>query len=233
MEIGFGMGLTSFCGKASGPFADPLFTQLLLHLDSDFSDSSLGDRTPTLVGSPTVSSVQKVFGAKSYLSTPSNTANFSASTDFNLGDSVPAQVSFRVWSDPARADDEVYFATHSWSGNGYLLAVNHTDSKLRFSSNSTLKASWDYTFPTSTWIALRFNHDGAGTYRYYVNGILLAAVSGVSLTDSTNPFFVGARTPNVTGLTGYMDEVLWEKHADLVVTTSATYDVEIAPWVNP
>ena len=42
-----------------------LDVKLLIHLNSDFSDSSSANRTPSTVGPPFVSATQKVFGAKS------------------------------------------------------------------------------------------------------------------------------------------------------------------------
>lgn len=66
--------------------ADPYFqnVSLLLHLDSDFSDSSSNPKTPTLVNSPQISSLSK-FGSGAMQGGVGKYVTYPAGEDFRIG----------------------------------------------------------------------------------------------------------------------------------------------------
>ncbi|MBC8287641.1 MAG: hypothetical protein H8E42_09250 [Nitrospinae bacterium] len=233
MKLGTGLGLTIWQGVSQLPATDPTITKLLLHLDSDFSDSSIYNKIPNLVGAPSINTGTKVFGAGSVTKTGAQRIEFPASVDWDMVSSVPAQVSFRLFSTSGRAGQEALMAVNSW-GPGWQLFTSDANTTLKIASNAGFRATWSYTFPLNTWTAHRFNHDGAGNYRWYVDGVLLGVMTPAGMAGSSGfPFYVGGRDASNDGFTGNIDEVKWEKHPDLVITTSATYEVESAAFKDP
>lgn len=236
-----GTGISSVYSQSvqtpSGPQANPDFTKLLLHLNSDFSDSSIHNRTPTLVGAspPVIDTEEKVFGSGAYKSTAIDQGiTFPASTDFNFADNIPAQLSFRMFSATGRLGVETFIGTSNWVTPGWLLFSEAGWTALQLASNNGVRATWNYVFPKDVWTAHRVNHDGAGKYRWYVDGVLLGIRSSALVVDTlAYPMHVGGRHTWDDGITGNLDEVLFEKHADLVITTSSTYEVETSPYVDP
>lgn len=230
MKLGTGMGLTN--GREM-KVSEPDFTKLLLHFDSEFSDSSSFDRPPTVTGAPSIDTGKKVFGAGSLIKNTSQVITYPASTDWFIGNGIPWQLSFRLYSpSPGRTPVEVFFGTNNWFGPGWILFSENSWSVLRLTSNGSIRAQWQYSFPANVWTAHRVNHDGIGTARWYVNGVLLDARSATGISNANAPLYVGGR-PGGNHFTGNMDEVLWEKHPDLVITTEPTYEVETEPFVNP
>ncbi len=233
-----GVGLSPVVSRrmtgAGGPFVNPAHVKLLLHFDTGFVDESQYARTPTLLGGPTVSALQAKFGANSYLSAPGNATTYPASLAFDFSNSIPAQISLRLWSDPARsAGSETFCAVGAWGSGGYLVYVDHATSQIRIATGGVIVRTFTgVTIPTSQWVTMRFNHDGAGNYRAYQDGVLISVQSGATFGYASSPFHVGAYTNGspIGGVTGYIDEFLFEKHPDLVITTSATYAVETLPY---
>ncbi len=221
--------------RLSAPVNPASMAKLLLHLDTDFSDSSPSAKTPTLVNSPTISGVQKVFGAGSYLSNLTNSAHYPAGPDWNVGDSVPFQVSFRLWRNAPGTEQENLIGTNPVNTNGFLLWNRFALKQLNVWSNSVKVLSFPYNFdfPASQWVAIRFNGDGAGNYRMYLDGILLATLSASITDDITKNFYVGNRPlNNDQGWDGYIDELKWEKHASLQITTVPAYTLETVAFPN-
>jgi len=226
MEIGLGLGLTCLRGGDSGIYADPALAKLLLNFDADFHDRSFSSAAPTLYNSADVSSVEKVFGDKSFLCGPTKGVSYPGTADWNMGDAIPSQLSMRVWRDPAAVAGEVLASTQQWPSTGWLLSLDGT-TKIRIVSQSLTKATWTYTIPTSQWVALRFNHDGAGNFRMYADGVLISTYAGALFTDDpAKPLYIGIRDSLDYGWTGHIDVVLFEKGSSLSITTSATYSVE-------
>lgn len=218
----------------SGPQANPDFTKLLLHFDSDFSDSSIHNRTPTLISGPIVDTNRKFYGEASMnLPNSSSGLQFPASPDWNAADAIPWQLSFRMFSATGRLSVETFMGTSNWVSTGWLLHSESSWTVLRLASNSGVRCQWSYVFPKDIWTAHRVNHDGAGNYRWYVDGVLLGVCVGSGIVDVAGPLYVGRRHTWTDGITGNLDELLWEKHPDLVITTAPTYELETSPYVDP
>ena len=126
--------------------------KLLLHFDTDFSDESADNHTPTLFSTPVISSAQKVFGAASMLTSTSNMVTYPTSTGFNIFDSVPAQITMRLYRNSS-ASTQVFLATlGDWAGNGYLFFMEPGSSIFKISSNSAVRATWtSAASPLNTW----------------------------------------------------------------------------------
>ena len=90
---------------------------------------------------------------------------------------------------------------------------------------------WPYAFPLDEWTAHRVNYDGT-SYRWYVNGILLGVRNATGFIDANLPLIVGRRPDWIDGFTGNMDEIKWEKDANLIVTTTDLYVVEAVAFPN-
>ena len=235
MRLGAGMGLTKLSG-AGGPAGVPIpsaYAKLLLHFDSDFSDSSINSRVATFTGAPLISSTQSVFGEESCrFDSGLDRINYPYSGDFNMGDSIPSQISFWIWTGPGRQNSQrVICATQNeWLQQGYSLAVRNW-STWGFYTSGIGTEQWTYSLPVNTWAPLRFNHDGANTLRMYANGTLIGAVSR-NIADVANGFRIGSWWDGGNPLVdAYLDEFLFEKHAELEITTSPTYEVEEKPFV--
>lgn len=241
MKLGTGMGLTNIRGvaKPDGVPIPSAHAKLLLHFDSGFADSSIHNRTPALAGAtpPIIDVTEKVFGAGSHFRSENlgemGRLYYPASADWNIADSIPFQASFRLRS-TSNPINRVFMSNAStgWGGAGFHFSHAWAGSeKIGIASNAQFKALWSYVFPLNTWTAHRVNHDGAGNYRWYVDGVLLGVVTPSGLIDNpTGNLVVGARISD-TSFQGNMDEVLWEKHSDLVVTTTPTYEVEDKQFV--
>lgn len=242
MKLGIGMGLTNIrgVGKPDGFPIPSAHAKLLLHFDADFADSSIYNRTPTLAGPvpPIIDATQKVFGAGSLFRSANGGEDgrlyYPPSTDWNITDSIPFQASFRLRS-TTNPINRVFMSNASvgWGSAGFHFSHtwNLASEKIGIASDGAFKALWPYVFPLNTWTAHRVNHDGAGNYRWYVNGVLLGVVTPSGLIDNpSGNLVVGARISD-TGFQGNMDEVLWEKQTDLVITTSSTYEVEDKQFV--
>jgi len=233
MEMGLGNSLVlpRGCDKVSGVPILATHAKLLLHMDSDFSDSSVNQRVYQPVGSPQISTAHKVFGDGSYGSVGSERIGYQASPDFNFGDNIPTQLSFRIRCNSIPAGENWLGGTQNGSGAiGYTLRANNSWNFLQFISVGAVGGSWNISHASGVWAAYRLNHDGANNYRLYKDGVLLG-VQNFNITDTSRDFRFGAAWDGGAGLNGNVDELLFEKHADLVITTSSTYEMEDKPFV--
>ena len=233
MELGTGIGLTNRRCSSQFPAANPSITKLLLHLDSDFSDSSIYKRTPTPKGSASIDAIEKVFGAGSLATANNQAISFPKSIDWNIADGIPCELSFRAFSKPGRRPVlETFMSNVDW-GLGFGLFSDDSWTTLKLASNAGFRATWNYVFPLNVWTSHRFNYDGAGNYRWYVDGVLLGVRTPTGIIDGADPLYVGGRTSLFDNFTGFMDEVRFEKHPDLIITTAETYQVQSIPFLNP
>ena len=232
MRMGLGNSLVLPRGYAGVPGVTipAAHAKLLLHFESNFSDSSINQRVYQPVGSPQISMVKKVFGNGSYLSSGSDRIGYQKSPDFNFGDSIPTQISFRMLHSSTPTGENWLGGTQNGNGSvGYTLRVRSTWSKFQFISVGAIGGSWNINHPQGVFSAYRLNHDGANNYRLYKDGILLG-VQNFNITDVNNDFRFGAAWDGGAGLSGNVDELLFEKHPDLIITTSPTYEVETEPF---
>jgi hypothetical protein len=232
MKLGMGIGVNShrIAGGSVGlQTADPS-VRLLLHLDSDYFDGSIYANFPTLVGTPSIDTVEKVFGAGSMDLAPVDRVVYPASTDWLIADGIPWQMNLRMFSATGRAGSlESLFSTGDWNGGGFEFFSDGGWTALKLASTGGFRATWNYVFPLDTWTTHRVNYDGAGNYRWYVDAVLLGVQTPVGILDATLPLSIGGR-PSGDGFTGKIDEVRWEKDPSLVVTTAPTYEVETEPY---
>ena len=233
MDIGIGMGLTvQPLSQISASYVNPEHTKLLLHFDSDFKDSSFYNNVETLINAPVIDTVAKVFGTGSMSFNQAQAVSFPASDFWKIADGIPWQLSFRAMRSNASVTAGFLFATHVWNGAGWSLRSDGFTT-LKLQSNGADRASWNYTFPLDIWTIHRVNYDGFGNYRWYVDGVLLGVETPTGMLDGTLPLHIGNRIGQADGFEGKFDEVLWEKHPDLFVTTNLTYAVETAPYSFP
>ncbi|MZH02498.1 MAG: LamG domain-containing protein [Nitrospinae bacterium] len=232
MEMGLGNSLV-YPGRYTGvpgvqvPAAH---AKLLLHFEGDFADSSVNQRVYQPVGSPQISTVEKVFGDSSYLSDGSDRIGYQASSDFNFGDNIPTQLSFRILHNTAPAENWLGGTQNGNGSVGYTLRFRSSWTDFQFVSLGAVGGSWNVVHPSGVWAAYRLNHDGANNYRLYKDGVLLG-VQNFTVTDTSKDFRFGAAWDGGAGLSGNVDELLFEKHPDLVITTSPTYEVETKPFI--
>ena len=224
MEIGLGNSIST--PRGGGPSEVPVnsdHVKMLLHLHTDFLDSSVNNNSPTLVGTPTtIDTSRKVFGAGSAKFNGGNGRwSLPASTDWYFGDGVPAQLSWRLYL--TSSGEQWFFHTGTYPG-AVKWQLGSFNSKFRFWSSGQVDHNFGYTIPLNQWLAFRFNYDGGNTYRLYVNGTLKGSKSN-GINNGTQ-LTIGATTNGIVPINGNMQEVLWQKHADLVITTDSTYDVE-------
>ncbi len=236
MEMGLGnsLVLSRNCAQLAGPLLPhqipSAHAKLLLHFDGAFSDSSVNQRVYQPVGTPQISTTEKVFGDGSYLSAGSDRIGYQASPDFNFGDNIPTQFSFRIRRTSTPIGENWLGGTQNGNGSvGYTLRARNSWSLLQFISVGAVGGSWNISHAAGVWAAYRLNHDGAGNYRLYKNGIL-HGVQNFNITDASRDFRFGAAWDGGAGLGGTVDELLIEKHPDLVITTSSIYEVENLPF---
>jgi hypothetical protein len=250
MDIGIGMSLTT--SQLSGRYASylkPEHAKFLLHCDSDFADTSYFGNIPTLIGMPTIDTGIKIFGAGSGLFSITSGVSYPAAPYWNVFGSIPWQLSFRWFSSSARPNGLAMMFTSAVGINGNpgfkMRHLPHASPPQIDLFGTVFTAQWDVTIPTDVWSVCRFNHDGAGNYRMYLNGSLVSVeINPGGNFDSTSPLNIGVESTGTNGVVGNFDEILWEKHPGLIVTTDSTYVVENkayefapatleAPPVNP
>ena len=173
-------------------------TKLLLHMQTDFSDSSAYGRVPTLVNTPTIDLGFNPFGTSgrgvfNLVSSPGsrNYVTFPASPDFLLngdftlemalafsGSSPGAEAAFLAQFDPSYANQMVFGSISVGSGQNQLVFDVQGNSTQIISLNSS--ANFSVTPGVWTWFSL--SRQGSN-FRFFVNGNQL----GSTLTSSAYP----------------------------------------------
>mgnify|MGYP001209324436 CR=1 FL=1 len=229
MEMSMGLGLAKLCTpKKSGSS----FAKLLLHLDSDFSDSSILNNPPTLIGGAvTIDTTRAVFGAGSLKGVSNGRVQYPGSDDWKIRSGTPFQVSWRMWLN--NFNTEYWFlGNQSSSGStGFFFIIKSSGTVFRIRIQG-FNNNISHNFATGQWNAYRVNHDGAGNYRFFVDGILIDTIVISSGSDASTPLNIGASYSNTSGLSGNLDEILWEQGSNLIITT-ANYTVETTVFPDP
>lgn len=217
------------------PIAPPVnpfsMTQLQLHLNSDFSDSSTNNHSPTLLGTPNINTTNKVFGAGSMRNDIGEAIRYPASTAWILTDSTPWQLSFRWRRDNAATGNVHLFSNRNpsiFGANGYSIRMVDFLGRPRIDilDSSGANVEWEYTPVGDVWTAYRLNYDGSNLLRLYADGVLIGARTAPSINTSSQALHVGNVISLDRSLIGYLDEIKWEKHANLQITNSPVYKLE-------
>ena len=154
---------------------------------------------------------------------------------WRLTDSTPWQISFRWFRDSSATTNVHMFATRNpstFGANGYnIRAVDYLGTpRIDILDPGGVRAEWIYTPPPDVWTAYRLNYDGVGLVRLYANGVLLGIRELVPINSSPQALYVANVITLDRGIVGNLDEVKWEKHADLEITTSPAYILETSAF---
>ncbi len=236
MKLGLGNSL-GMSGHCSGPMGVPIpaaHAQVLYHWNTGFADSSDNNRNATLNSPvPTIVTSQSVFGGASALVQDRGSIEMPGGSHFHFSDGTPFQLRWRMR--PTKlTSSEVWFLSSAVGTGGVGFAIrfrfNYTLMQLLFSGSDP---TWNIpALSYNTWYAMLLNHDGAGNYRFYINGTRIGTTSSGSGNNSNNLVRLGEPFDQGNGpFHGYVDEFLLEKHADLQIITASTYEVEELPFV--
>ncbi len=190
-------------------------TKLMLHMGSDFTDSSASAHTITTVGSVQISTEQKKFGTGSGL--------FNGSTDYLT---APASEDFNFGSGDFTIDAWVYLnsmpTADDWPGTwynhfvvagfgypgsyaGYDFVIGQNN--LIFQNDDIQVVSGPHGMITNTWYHIAVTRSG-NVFSLFVNGDRIGESNNSSPTDVGSGFSVGAETTGEGAFfNGYIDEL--------------------------
>ncbi len=175
------------------------YTQLLLHLDNNLTDSSQTGITPT--SDITFSSGTKKFGTHSgymtgeYIAVP-NHSNF----DFGTGDFT---VDF--WVYVMSYEQRVLFGWYTDSGGEIALQHSTNNDFMYMYANNTSDTIFGGVFPTVTWVHYAYVRDGSNA-KIFQNGVLLHTEPMVAGSCSPSGDINLGWTNSTFSINGYMDE---------------------------
>ncbi len=185
------------------------FTKLLLHMDTDFTDSSSLATTITN-NSATISSAQSVFGGASGLFNGTNSRlDFSDSSDFHFG-SNNLTIDFRMYptnitgnhyiiANYAPGDYSLYFAIDGSGGGQFSINNGITTIEVNLPNG---------TFSINAWDHIALIRNGNNLYAA-VNGTLgtPSDVTGFTIQTLSNQWHIGTLdSSNTNPYAGYLDE---------------------------
>lgn len=188
------------------------YVKLMLHMDgpngsSTFVDSSSLGLSPTLSGSPTISTSQSKFGGASGLFGSGNRLNYSSS-EHNVG---TGDFSVECWVYPL-GDGSTALDVIGQGTNGFNVWLSNAPHKLKFSQVGVIDIlAGSATIANNTWTHIAVARAGT-SLKSFVNGAVdSSATSSANLNSSTTS--VGARPGSASGdhFNGYLDEVRLSK----------------------
>jgi hypothetical protein len=191
----------AFPSGAADPHWDDV--SLLLHMDSNFDDSSAGALTVNESGTPTVSAAHSVFGGaggyfdgSSHLALDSNSGAELGTSDFTLeGWIYPTVLGIdQCVLNQGNSDATGAFCLLIYSANAMML---YGDNNNIFFGNATLELN--------EWVHFAMCREGS-QYRLYINGVLDASYTG-SHDHSETPVKIGQGYGGIGHFNGYMDEI--------------------------
>lgn len=182
---------------------------LVLHLNSDFSDSSEYSRTPTGAGTAQIDTGTKKFGAGSLLlDGNSDYVSFPDSADWDFGTD---DMTIDFWVNFNSTSGSQCFIGRPTSGSSYFyFALEGGGIRCR-DYNGGFDANFGnvYTFSTGTWYHLAIVRTGTH-WMFFIDGVQ----KGSTITTQTGAFIersttlqVGANSAIGYYVNGYMDEV--------------------------
>jgi hypothetical protein len=198
-------------------------TKLLLHMNSDCSDSSASGHTPTVSGA-TIDTGIKKFGAGSgkFVYASSQYVSYPGSSDWHFNtDNFSLDFQLRLTTATTADPGSVIALANSFdsSSNYWYAAYDFLNNRLLFfnylSSSFTVYWYVDWLPSIETWYHVALERKGltAADWTYYVNGIALTAgktLGGGSwngvVSDFTGNFFIGKHGENKQYLNGHLDE---------------------------
>lgn len=217
--------LGQFGRAQEGGEADPFLSNvsLLLHMDTDFNDSSPVPKTPTITGGATISTAQAKFGAGSGLfDGQTDGVNYPVSSAFAFDADFCVEMFYMRTSD---ASSRYYFSTSS--ANPAWIWLSRPNTVLQAHVFGTyLTASVNPTL--NTWYHIALTRSGS-TVRFFVDGVQEASATVTTVGGDTG-VFVGSAAPGITSAdfyhAGHIDEVRISKGV-------ARYTANFAPPTAP
>ncbi len=195
------------------------YTKLMLHMNSDFSDSSDSGHTPTVSGA-TIDTTIKKFGAGSgkFVSASSQYVLYPDSLDwyFVIGDfTLDFRIRFTSFT------GIVSFVNSFQNSSNYWAAWFDSDlNVLRFanwlSSSYTVHWKVDWSPSLNTWYHIALVRKGTtiNDWDFYIEGgalttgkVLVSGSWGAAVSDFTGNLFIGKHGQNIQYHNGHIDEL--------------------------
>ncbi len=191
---------------------------VLLHLNSDFSDSAVGNKTFTPSGSSAVNSDQSKFGGGSAVNVRSTSDFFSTPFQADFANGANDFVfDFWLWFDTIHPDTYVTTMNERTNDTGWSQGtIEVTTASVNFGIFDTSNhfVISNFVVSTSTWYHIRAGRRG-NIGELYINGNTqgTVALSGSLQSDATHGWTFGKRNaptgPN--HLTGRIDEPRFQR----------------------
>lgn len=186
--------------------AYPRNVGLLCHFDgtngsTTFVDSAAG-KTPTLSGSPTISTAQSKFGGAS-VNIPTNAyLQYASSTDFNIGaGDFTAEFWVNFINLPAGGNADLLTFDGTSTFNPTLFIWNDGTVFLRTSQTSGNILVVNHGMVINTWYHFAMVKQGS-VYTLYRNGVTLGSATGAGIVSENKSLRIGG-----VGFNGYIDDL--------------------------
>lgn len=195
------------------------FTKLLLHIDSDFTDSSSNNYTPTVTGA-TIDGSNKKFGAGSggFTQASSHNVTYPDSSDWFLG---TGDFTIDCWARlAATATGYTVFEQAVDANNRVRLIVSDTSIQFQVTSATVELANYIATIASTGTVS--FHHfavvrTGTTTLKIFYDGVdtgasVTTAISTNSLPDLASSLMIGGPSGDAGAFFGgNIDEFRWSK----------------------
>lgn len=209
-----------------GANTDPYFSnvKLLLHMDSDFSDSSSGSKSATENGSPTINTTTKKFGAGAGDFGPGDDLEYADSADWDIGISNENfTVEFWLYL-TATSGTRVFFGygvSNGWGSLGHQYTSFIESGTFYFQYYNGTGTPTTVSFPvsgnisTSVWQHVAYVYDSGSTNKFAIfvdgNRKQVNSSGGFTAVSGTPIFRIADTGGGGYDLNGILDDFRFTK----------------------
>lgn len=180
------------------------YTKLMLPMNSDFTDLSAGNHTPTVTGATIDTSIKKMGpGSGKFVSASSQYVSYPNHADWDFGAGL-FTLDLWIYYNTISGNQVIlsygdYIAGGGWvfwrASSGNTLYLQYKPSG---NPSGTTLISVPWTPSTSTWYHILLSKDSSDDYRIFINGTQIGSTTNntASLPVSTERLFIGAYRNN-------------------------------------
>lgn len=191
-------------------------------------DSSSFNRTPTRVGTPTISTAQFPFGTSSVLNDSANLSGFDYPFVFSAAANEPMTIEMYVRFTSLAGGGQILWSTNSDGGAAWWARLNN-DGSIDFACAGA-SATAAGVVVANVWYHLAFVHDGT-TKRLFVNGVeRMADVTPSSAITAQTNIRLGGSRPGISGGLGIVGNWGWFRWTKGVARYTSAFFPDFTPY---